>query len=289
MSGGERLPFSDIDNEILSGLRFKPMSIYEISRRTGISWRTVRDHLKRLRELGKVEYFEDGRSRMWRLKQNNLEVIEKPQIVGLDLMKITWNKVDAKELMYYEKGQCKFRMPLIEENGVLFPIHLFEALRSVLIKKFGYEMANMILFDIGKEHALHALKKFSNMLGRGKQSLAKKFFEYGINFDRAKKIFKSIYESQGWFKVIDVEFGKDTIFKLKHTFESIAYSNVYPCSFIEGYLVGVIEVFFLEKVIRHKELKCTSKGDNYCEFHIEVGNDIYQKFDFLFPQKTAPN
>lgn len=283
------MPFADIDTEILLGLRSKPMSIYEISRRTGRAWRTVRDHLKRLGELGKVEYFEDRESRVWRLKQNNLEVMEEPQIVGVDLMKITWNKVDAKELMYYEKEQSKFRMPLIEEGGVLFPVHLFEALRSVLIKKFGYEMANIVLFDIGREHALYALKKFSNMLGRGKQSLAKKFFEHGINLDRAKKIFKSIYESQGWFKVIDVELGRDSIFKLKYTFESIAYSNVYPCSFIEGYLVGVIEVFFLEKVIRHEELKCTSKGDDYCEFHIEVGKDIYQKFDFLFPQKTATN
>jgi predicted hydrocarbon binding protein len=202
-------------------------------------------------------------------------------------MKITWNKVDAKELMYYDKEQSKFRMPLIEEAGALFPVHLFEALRSVLIKKFGHEMSNIALFDIGREHALHALKKFSNMLGGGKQSLAKKLFELGVNLDRTKKIFKSVYESQGWFKVIDMEFGRNNIFKLKYTFESIAYDNVYPCSFIEGYLAGMVEVFLLEKVIRHKELKCTSKGDDYCEFHIEVGSDIYQKFDFLLPQKTA--
>lgn len=279
------MPFAEIDNEIILELKVKPMSIYEISRSTGRAWRTVRDHLRRLKELGKVEcHYNDG-IKVWHLKQINLGAIEEPQIVSVDLMKIIWNKVEAKELMYYDKEQSKFRMPLIEESGMLFPLHLFEAFRSVLAKSFGHKRAESILFDIGREHALHAIKKFSNMLGGGHQSLAEKLLDRGVNLELAKKIFKSIYESQGWFKVIDLKLGKNNIFKFKHTFESFAYSRVYPCRFIEGYLVGFIQVLFNEKIVRHKELKCVSEGEDYCEFHIEVGNDIYKKLDFLFPQK----
>ncbi|MFB0562186.1 MAG: hypothetical protein ACETWM_13365 [Candidatus Lokiarchaeia archaeon] len=280
------MPFAEIDQEILLGLRSKPMSIYEISRRTGRAWRTIRDHLRRLKDLGKVERFDDGVVKLWHLKQNGHGVIEEQQIVGIDLMKITWNRVDARELMYYDKIPCKFRMPLIEEYGALLPLNLFEAFRLVLFKRFGHKMAETILFDIGREHALYELKKFSKMLGRGQQSLVEKLFERGVNLEGAKELFRSIYESKGWFKVISIEFGKHNVYKLKHTFESIAYSGAYPCSFIKGYLVGVIEALFHEKAIRYEELRCTSKGEDYCEFHIEVGRDIRQKFDFLFSKNN---
>lgn len=278
--------FAEIDNEILSGLRVKPMSIYEISRRTGRAWRTVRDHLRRLRELGKVECFNSGVARLWRINDNNLGVMGERQIVGIDLIKIAGNRVDARELMYYNKVPCKFRMPLIEEYGALLPLNLFKAFRSVLVKCFGHKKAEVILFEIGREHALYEFKKFSKMLGEGKQSLVEKLFERGVNLGGAKELFKSIYESKGWFKVINIEFGKNNVFKLKHTFESIAYGGAYPCSFTKGYLVGVIEALFHEEAIRYEELKGISEEEDYCEFHIEIERDVHQKFDFLF-QKTA--
>jgi len=281
--GGRNLPFAEIDNEIISVLKLKPMSVYEISHRTRRAWRTVRDHLRRLRELGKVECHFSEQGKLWFLKQDNLVFVEEPQIVNLDLMKIIWDKVEAKELMYYEKSQSKFRMPLIEESGILFPLSLFEAIRTVLAKSFGHHRAEGILFDIGRKHALHAIKKFSNLLRGGHQSLAEKLFDCGINLELGKKIFKSIYESQGWFKVIDIKWGKNCVFKFKYTFESFAYSGIYPCKFIEGYLVGFIQVLFNENVVGHKEIKCVSMGNDYCEFHIEVENDVQKKLDLLFP------
>lgn len=277
------MPFAEIDNEIISVLKVKPMSVYEISYRTRRAWRTVRDHLIRLRELGKVECHCYERSKLWCLKQGNLVSVEEPQIVNLDVMKIIWDRVEAKELMYYEKSQSKFRMPLIEEGGILVPLNLFEAIRTVLARNFGHHRAESILFEIGREHALYAIKKFSNLLRGGHKSLAEKLFDCGINLELGKKIFKSIYESQGWFKVIDFTWGKNNVFKFKYTFESFAYSRVYPCKFIEGYLVGFIQVLFNENVVGHKEVKCVSQGNDYCEFHVEVENDIQEKFGSLSP------
>ncbi|MFB0563495.1 MAG: ArsR family transcriptional regulator [Candidatus Lokiarchaeia archaeon] len=279
------MSFAQIDKEILSGLSVKPMSIYEISRRTGRAWKTVRDHLRRLKELGKVECIDQGVDKLWRLRQDELGAMEELQLIGADLKNITLNRVDAKELMYYNKAQGKFRMPLIEEWAMFFGLNFFEALRSVLAKRFGRKMAEEILFDIGREHALYGIKKFSNMLGGGKQSLAENLFKRGVNLEEAKRLFKSVFESQGWFKVIDVELGRKTIFKLENTFESIAYSGLYPCSLLEGFLVGLTEVLFHEKIVRHEEIRCTSKGEDYCEFLVEVASDNYQKLDFS--RKTA--
>lgn len=279
------MSFAKIDKEILSGLREKPMSIYEISRRTGRAWKTVRDHLRRLKELGKVECLDEGVDRLWRLSHGGHGALEEQQIIGVDLRNITLNRVDAKELMYYNKAQGKFRMPLIEDWGMFFSLNLFKALRSVLAKRFGPRNAEAILFDVGREHALYGIKKFSNMLGAARRSLAENLFEHGVNLEEAKGLFKSVFESQGWFKVIDIQIGKNTVIKLKNTFESIAYSGLYPCSFLEGFLVGLIEVLFHEKIVKHQELSCTSQGEDYCEFHVEVASNNYQKFDFS--RKTA--
>ncbi len=281
------MSFAKIDKEILSGLTEKPMSIYEISRRTGRAWKTVRDHLRRLKELGKVECINQGADKLWRLSYGGLGTLEEYQIIGVDLRNITLNRVDAKELFYYNKAEGKFRMPLIEEWGMIFSLYLFEALRSVLAKRFGPKNAESILFAVGREHALYGIKKFSNMLGPAKRSLAENLFEHGVNLEEAKGLFKSVFESQGWFKVVDIQIGRNIVIKLKNTFESIAYSGLYPCSFLEGFLVGLIEVLFHEKIVNHQESSCVSQGKDYCEFHIEMENDINNKFNPSRKSKLA--
>ncbi|MGQ9721841.1 MAG: V4R domain-containing protein [Candidatus Jordarchaeum sp.] len=251
-------------------LREKPMSIYEISRRTGRSWRTIRDHLQRLKELGKVECFNDGAGKIWRLTRIDFRASGEQHIVRVDLMKIARNLVDARELMYYDKEPYKIRLPLIEECGIIIPLHLFETFRSVLSEKIGDEMADKILFNVGRNHGFYIIDKLSGMLEGGQQSLEKKFFKYGMTNDEVRKLFGSIYESQGWFKVINIERnGSNIIFKLQYCFESMAYGGKYPCSFMKGFLVGMMETYFHEKALGCQELKCLSEGEDYCEFSIE--------------------
>lgn len=277
------MPFAEIDKEILSGLRTKPMSIYEISRTTGRSWRTIRDHLRRLMELGKVECSDDAAGKLWRLKQTGFGVSGERQIIVEDLIKIARNRVDARELMYYDKVPYKFRLPLIEECGVIVPLHIFKTLRSVLVNKFSREKAEAILYDIGREHGSYIIEKVSEMLGGGNQSPALKLFELGVNVEGAKKVFSSIYESQGWFKVISIEFSRYSVtFKIKYSFESMAYSGAYPCSFTKGFLEGFIEGYLLEKDIRCEELRCIYKGEDYCEFRIGLMKGIPNKLEFLY-------
>lgn len=82
----------------------------------------------------------------------------------------------------------------------------------------------------------------------------------------------AFYSQMGWFSVLKTEWNEATKTKtmtLTHTVESEAFGNTGKnvCFCTAGLLAGIIEGSFGIKV-QAKEIKCRSKGDEYCVFAI---------------------
>jgi hypothetical protein len=77
----------------------------------------------------------------------------------------------------------------------------------------------------------------------------------------------------GWFKLkeANLDFEKRNAFiRITHSFiaEEYGKSDAPVCHFLCGYFVGVLQEVFRKK-LTCEEVKCTAKGDPYCEFKIE--------------------
>jgi hypothetical protein len=80
------------------------------------------------------------------------------------------------------------------------------------------------------------------------------------------------YSQMGWFNVVSEEWDEKTRTKqitLSHTVESESFGNTgrNVCSCTAGLLAGILEGSFGIHV-QAKEIKCKSKGDEYCVFTI---------------------
>jgi hypothetical protein len=77
----------------------------------------------------------------------------------------------------------------------------------------------------------------------------------------------------GWFKLkeANLDFEKRNAFiRITHSFiaEEYGKSDAPVCHFLCGYFVGVLQEVFKKK-LTCEEVKCTAKGDPYCEFKIK--------------------
>ena len=99
--------------------------------------------------------------------------------------------------------------------------------------------------------------------------LLKEWEERGVEF--LKKL-GGFYQSAGvgWFKIedININFEKENGYiRVKQSFiaEEYGKSNQPVCHFLCGFFSGVLQEAFGEK-LTCEEVKCTAKGDQYCEF-----------------------
>ena len=106
----------------------------------------------------------------------------------------------------------------------------------------------------------------------GKEStrvLLEEWEERGMDF---LKRWGEFYQSAGvgWFKLedINIDFEKENGYlRVKQSFiaEEYGKSNQPVCHFLCGFFSGVLQEVFGGKLIC-EEVKCTAKGDQYCEF-----------------------
>ena len=99
--------------------------------------------------------------------------------------------------------------------------------------------------------------------------LLEEWEERGMEF---LKKWSGFYQSAGvgWFKIedININFEKENGYiRVKQSFiaEEYGKSNQPVCHFLCGFFSGVLQEAFGEK-LTCEEVKCTAKGDQYCEF-----------------------
>jgi len=101
--------------------------------------------------------------------------------------------------------------------------------------------------------------------------LLKEWEERGMEF---LKKWSRFYQSAGvgWFKIedININFEKEGGYiRVKQSFiaEEYGKSNQSVCHFLCGFFSGVLQEVLGEK-LTCEEIKCTAKGDQYCEFKL---------------------
>ncbi|WXG40325.1 MAG: 4-vinyl reductase [Candidatus Freyarchaeum deiterrae] len=163
---------------------------------------------------------------------------------------------ELKEGMSFnELGQVS----LFGWNHVIAPIQVFtlplETMKSLLI----YEEYRRIIFDSGLRVGISV----SSFIESERQINNKKLLEEVIKYITVT----------GWGRPFSME-GSIDEGKLKLTFIStiaLSYGHSdYPvCTFIEGALAGTLQVA-TKKEWKCRETKCIAKGDEYCEFEVEL-------------------
>ncbi|MEX2722258.1 MAG: V4R domain-containing protein, partial [Candidatus Freyarchaeota archaeon] len=126
-------------------------------------------------------------------------------------------------------------------------------------KQHSYEDSRKILLELGKQ------------VGRGAALLIKSE-ALKNNKNHLSEVLKYNTVS-GWGRVLSIEGNVDTS-KLKITgISTIALSYNHSdrpvCTFVEGALVGVLQVITNKEWIC-KETKCMAVGNDYCEFELET-------------------
>ncbi|MGA7627165.1 MAG: V4R domain-containing protein [Methanoregula sp.] len=167
-------------------------------------------------------------------------------------------KGDSAITEYIEHKPLNGTIKLIDDPVVMMPRFIFTSMMNSLKKTMGEMPAGGVNYraymEMGKENVEHYKK-----MGIDKPNILS---------DMAF----AFYSQMGWFSVLKTEWNEATKTKtmtLTHTVESEAFGNTGKnvCFCTAGLLAGIIEGSFGIKV-QAKEIKCRSKGDEYCVFAI---------------------
>jgi uncharacterized protein len=171
-------------------------------------------------------------------------------------------KGDSAITEYIEHKPLQGTIKLIDDPVVMMPRFIFSSMMNSLKKTMGEMPAGGVNYraymDMGRETVEHYKK-----MGITKPNLLS---------DMAF----AFYSQMGWFKINRMEWDelkKEKTITLEHTVESEAFGtngkNVCFCT--AGLLAGIVEGSFGIKV-QGREIKCRSKGDEYCVFTITNKN-----------------
>ena len=167
-------------------------------------------------------------------------------------------KGDSAITEYFEHKPLEGRIKLIDDPVVIMPRFIFTSMMNSLKKTMGEMPAGGVNYraymDMGRENVEHYKK-----MGITRPNLLS---------DMAFAFFSQM----GWFKIISMEWNeakKEKTITLEHTIESEAFGNTGKnvCYCTAGLLAGIVEGSFGIKV-QGREVKCRSKGDEYCVFTI---------------------
>jgi predicted hydrocarbon binding protein len=165
---------------------------------------------------------------------------------------------DSAITEYIDHKPLAGTIQLIDDPVVIMPRFIFTSMANSLKKTMGELPAGGVNYraymDMGKENVEHYKK-----MGITKPNILS---------DMAF----AFYSQMGWFRIIKMEWDeekKEKIITLEHTAESEAFGNTGKnvCYCTAGLLAGIVEGAFGIKV-QGREIKCRSKGDEYCVFTI---------------------
>ncbi len=166
-------------------------------------------------------------------------------------------KGDSAITEFIEHKPVEGTIKLIDDPVVIMPRFVFTSMMNSLKKTMG-EMPGGVNYraymDMGKENVEH----YKKMGITQPTTLSDMAFTF--------------YSQMGWFHMVKSEWNeakKEKTITLEHTVESEAFGttgkNVCYCT--AGLLAGIIEGSFGIKV-QCREIKCRSKGDEFCVFTV---------------------
>ncbi len=167
-------------------------------------------------------------------------------------------KGDSAITEFIEHKPVKGTIKLIDDPVVIMPRFVFSSMMNSLKKTMGELPAGGVNYraymDMGKENIEH----YKKMGITEPKTLSDMAFTF--------------YSQMGWFRLVKDEWNeekKEKTITLDNTVESEAFGstgkNVCYCT--AGLLAGIIEGSFGIKV-QAREIKCHSKGDEFCVFTI---------------------
>jgi predicted hydrocarbon binding protein len=184
---------------------------------------------------------------------------------------VTWNeradgirKGERALTEFLELKPLEGKMTLIEEPVIIVPRMLFSSMMGSMSKIVGEAAAGGVI-------------NYRAYMELGTQNVA--FFKkMGINDPNTLiDMALAFYGQMGWFKVVRMDWNeakKEKIIILDNSAESEALGKKDKpvCHCTSGLLAGIVSSAFNVRV-QGKEMKCKSKGDQYCEFFITNKTD----------------
>lgn len=160
-----------------------------------------------------------------------------------------------KSMTFNELGQIS----VLGWNHVITPVQTFILAFKNMEKIHSYEEHQQILFNFGLTVGIGAALLIKSERGISNKKLLEEVLRYNT--------------LAGWGRTLSIE-GSIDEGKLKFTgISSIALSYGHSdrpiCTFVGGALAGILQVATKNEWIC-KETKCMAKGDDYCEFELEL-------------------
>jgi predicted hydrocarbon binding protein len=179
----------------------------------------------------------------------------------------TWTEItdsilkgDTAITEFIEHKPLEGTITFIDRPVIIMPRIIFTSLMGSMSRIVG-------------EAAAGGVVNYRAYMELGSQNIAY-FRSMGIT-DPAKLVDLALtmYSQMGWFKVVGMDWDearKEKVIRLEHTAESQAVGKAAKpvCYCTSGLLAGIVSAAYGVKV-QGKEVKCQSKGDQYCEFTVK--------------------
>lgn len=163
---------------------------------------------------------------------------------------------ELKESMSFsELGQVS----VLGWNHIITPIQTLLLFLETLKKLHSHEEYQRILYDLG----LHVGIGAANLIGSERGINNKKLFEEVLKYNTVA----------GWGRLLSIEGsideGRLKIAGISTIALSYSRSDHPVCAFVAGGLAGILQVA-TKKEWKGRETKCIAKGDDHCEFELEL-------------------
>lgn len=169
-------------------------------------------------------------------------------------------KGDTAITEFIEHKPLEGTITFIDRPVVIMPRIIFTSLMGSMSRIVG-------------EAAAGGVVNYRAYMELGSQNIAY-FRSMGIT-DPAKLVDLALtmYSQMGWFRVVGMEWDearKEKVIRLDHTAESQAVGTAAKpvCYCTSGLIAGIVSAAYGVRV-QGKEVKCQSKGDQYCEFTVK--------------------
>lgn len=279
--GAYRLELRGLVNQPLTNKQFRPLNLgrlfFDKKRKmygVALETKVEKGVVKRLSEIA------DNIGVIIRFIQVSMEKADSPTARAIAFLDFSNSNASPEEaLRYVEKLDFvkeaqiiyptangtlsdEYFFPLIvgQERAVIFDKPAYESLFKGLIEKFG-SAGEAILYYQGFNVGYNTISDFEKIAGSRKLEVLMELI----------KVYTRVL---GWGIVEDIKVNlktKRAKIRLSHCFEcEIGKGSGKPYShFIRGIAAGIFTRIF-DKTTSAREVKCSAKGDAYCEFHVKT-------------------
>lgn len=160
-----------------------------------------------------------------------------------------------KSMSFNELGQISLR----GWNHVITPVQTFILAFKNMEKVHNYEEQQQILFNYGLTVGIGAALLIKTESGLSNKQLVKEVLKYNT--------------LAGWGRTLSIEGsideGKIKLTGVSTIALSYGHSDHPVCTFVGGAIAGILQIA-TKKEWTCRETKCMAKGDEYCEFELEL-------------------